>query len=167
MIERDKLPSVSIGHLLYIRASFHQHMKEREREGHADSLSSPSLAPIVGVFIYVFMYVCVYFCPHGASEKDFRIVNNPDLGLYLNFSPISLNNFTLPKNSTDSTFRLGLELKRYASKQYLSNTSLLLPVSPPDQCQLAAPSRLIEPLHSLERSVRSITKQLGRHAKSH
>lgn len=55
-----------MAHLLYIRTSFHQHMKERKRQGQADSLSSLSLSLRACVFMPVPM--CVYLCSYGSSE---------------------------------------------------------------------------------------------------
>lgn len=89
-----------MAHLLYIRASFHQHMKEREEQ--ADSLSSLSLSLSACVIIYVctHVYARVSFGSYSSSEmiQDEtwlpRNVNDPELSPYMN-RPRCLNYFAV------------------------------------------------------------------------
>lgn len=79
---------MELSHLLYIRASFHQHMKERKRGTRRQSFIPFSLC--MCVYLCVSLYMSVYFCPYGSSEKIedgtslTRSVNDPELGPYLN-----------------------------------------------------------------------------------
>ncbi len=61
---------MEMSHLLNIRASFHQHMKERNRGGQANSLSSLSLSLCMRAYSCVSLY-CTWLCfhPYGSSEK--------------------------------------------------------------------------------------------------